>query len=106
MRDSTSVPIMVASVADRLFARGLARNVEHLIGHHVDHLFQLGRKGLARLRALAGDFGAERRHRAAMAGIVAMQRRQIGLDDGSPSRFSGGVSSAILRQRSVERSIA
>ena len=42
MRDITSVPIMVASVRHRLLARRLARHIRNLIGHHVDHLFELG----------------------------------------------------------------
>jgi len=60
-----------------LLARGLAGNAGHLIGHHVDHLLELGGEGLAGLRALAGDFRAQRRHRAAMAGVVAVHRRQV-----------------------------
>ena len=74
----------------RLLARGLARNVRDLRGQHVDHLFQLGRERLAGFRAFAGDFGAQRRNRAAMAGIVAMSRRQIGIHDGGK---------ALLRRR-------
>ena len=53
-----------------------------LRGEPVDPLLKLGRKRLARPRALAGDFRAQRRNGTAMAGVVAMQRRQIGLDDG------------------------
>src|SRR5262245_17590424 len=47
-------------------------------------------KCLARLGALAGDLGAERRHRTAMAGIVAVDRRKIRLHDRRKALFRRG----------------
>ena len=105
-RAITSVPIMVAIAAIACLRAALRGSVRNLFGEHVDHLFQLGREGLAGPRAFAGDFGAQRRNGAAMAGIVAMHRRQIGFDDRRQPLFRRRSASANLRQRSVERSIA
>src|SRR3954452_623677 len=55
---------------DRLLARGLARQIRDEVRDHLDHLVELARKGLSRLRSLSGDLGAERRDRAAVTVVV------------------------------------
>src|SRR3984957_12123391 len=65
----------------RLFPRRPARHAIKLVSEHVDHLLHPPRKYPPRLCALSGNLRRQRRHRTAVAGIVAVNGCKIGIHD-------------------------